>query len=191
MFDFFIRMYNGFFAGLERATHGWLIGLAGRFVFASVLLFYFWNSALTKIGPGVLGFLHPSDGAFAQILPSMMEAVSYDTTKLAFFPYHVIVIAGTWAEFILPALITIGLFTRAASLGMIGFIAVMSYVDVYQLGADATAIGALFDGNPSSMIADQRLLWGFLLLVLTIYGPGRFSVDWILRRALARRARYY
>ena len=189
--DFFVRLYVAVFSALEQLTRGWFIGAFARFAFAGILLMYFWNSALTMISSGPLGFLTPSTGAFAQILPQMMQAVSYDQTQIPFFPYHVIVIAGTWAEFVLPAMVVLGLFTRFASLGMIGFIVVMSYVDINGLGADATAIGALFDGNPSAMISDQRLLWCFLLTVLVLNGPGKISLDWVLGKLYARRARYY
>ncbi|GGB32276.1 hypothetical protein GCM10011316_00480 [Roseibium aquae] len=188
---FLVRIYTTMFGALERLTNGWFLGLAARFVFASVLLMYFWNSGLTKLGNGFLGFLSPSAGAYAQILPQMMEQVSYDTSQIAFFPFGLIVLLGTWAEFILPLLIVVGLFTRAASLGMIVFIIVMSYVDVVGHGADPSTIGALFDGNPSSMIADQRLLWIFLLLVPLLKGPGWVSLDALFGASYRRRERYY
>lgn len=177
-----VGLYTGSFAVLQRLTDGWLLGLAARLVFASVLLVYFFNSALTKIGPGPFGFLSPSAGAYAQILPAVTEAAGYNVGQIAFFPYGLIVLLGTWAEFALPAMIVLGLFTRAASFAMIGFIAVMSYVDVVGHHADATTIGAPFDGNPSSMIADQRLLWFFVLLVLGLRGAGMVSLDWLLAR---------
>ena len=47
-----------------------------RLVFAGVLLIYFWNSARTKIGDGLFGFLHPSDGAYIQIFPKAAEAAA-------------------------------------------------------------------------------------------------------------------
>ncbi|MTI16528.1 DoxX family protein [Rhodobacteraceae bacterium RKSG542] len=174
---FFAGLYNGFFYGIERLAGDWFLGAVARFVFASTLLLYFWNSAMTKIGPGLFGFLEPTTGAYAQILPQITEAAGYDTTAIAFFPYGLIVIAGTLAEIILPALVVLGLFTRAASLGMIGFLIVMSYVDIVGHGADATAIGGLFDGNPSGLILDQRMYWGFVLLYLVVRGAGALSLD--------------
>ena len=66
------------------------------------------------------------------MLPSIAEAAGYDASKIAFFPWGIIVFMGTYAEFILPTLILVGLFTRLASVGMIGFIAVMTLVDVYE-----------------------------------------------------------
>jgi putative oxidoreductase len=181
-----IGLYDAIFLNLQRATEGWLIGLAARAVFASVLLVFFLNSALTKIGPGVFGFLSPSVGAYAQVFPAMMEAVAYDVSKIAFFPYGLMVLLGTWAEFLLPVLVVLGLFTRVASLGMIAFVIVMSWVDVTGHKVDATVIGAPFDGTPSAMISDLRLLWCFLLLVLVLRGPGAISIDAVLRRMVER-----
>lgn len=180
------RLYSGFFDTLQRLADGWFIGLAARAVFASVLLVYFLKSAMTKIGPGLFGFLHPTTGAYAQILPKITEAASYDISKIAFFPYGVIVLAGTLFEFILPVLIVVGLFTRAASLGMIIFIIVLSWVDITGHGVDASVIGAPFDGDPSAMISDQRLLWCFLLLVLMLRGAGAVSLDGLLARKYPR-----
>lgn len=93
-----------------------------------------------------------------------------------------IVLAGTYAEFILPALILIGLFTRLSSLAMIGFIVVMSIVDITGHGASAKTIGALFDRIQDGVIADQRLLWIFPLIYLIIKGAGAISVDGLLGR---------
>lgn len=180
--SFLVRLYSGFFGAIQRATEGWLLGLAARFVFAAVLLVYFVKSALTKFGPGLSGLIEPTAGAYAQILPAMTEAVSYDVSQIPFMPYGLIVLAGSWAEILLPALIVIGLFTRAASLGFIVFIAVMTYVDITGHHLDAETIGTLFDGDPTGLIADQRLLWVFLLLVLVLRGAGRFSLDYMLAR---------
>ena len=101
---------------------------------------------------------------------------------MAFFPWGLIVTMGTYAEFILPLLVVIGLFSRLAALGMIGFIAVQTFVDitVHQIGAES--IGALFDRLPDSVIADQRLLWIVPLAVIILKGPGLLSVDSLLTK---------
>ncbi|WP_417687123.1 DoxX family protein [Roseibium sp.] len=186
-----VNLHNTVFGALERLTSGWFLGLAARAVFASTLLVYFINSALTKMGNGLFGFLSPSDGAYAQILPTLMEQVGYDTSQIGFFPYGLIVLLGTWGEIILPILVVIGLFTRVASLGMIIFVIVMSYVDITGHFVEAETIGALFDGNPTSLILDQRLLWIFVLLVPMLKGPGAVSVDRVLSTHYSRRERYY
>jgi putative oxidoreductase len=174
-----INLYTGIFGALQRFLEDWFLGLAARLIFASVLLFYFLNSALTKVGSGIPGSFIPSTGAYAQILPKLTESVGYDVSQIAFFPYGLMVWAGTYAEFILPVLIVAGLFTRAAALGMIGFIAVMTYVDITAHAVDAEAIGAFFDRLNNAPIADQRLMWAFPLLYLVLRGPGAISLDWI------------
>ena len=157
--------------------------LLARFVFAAVLLFYFWNSALTKIGDGFLGLFKPSLGAYAQIFPKAMEAVGYDASQLNLFHWAVVV-AGTVAEFVLPFLILIGLFTRLASIAMIGFVAVQSLTDLYGHGgiAHEGTLGAWFDRIPDAIILDQRLFWVLGLAVLVLHGGGILSADRLFRR---------
>lgn len=182
---FFVRLYYGFFRAIERALDGWFLGLLARFVFAGVLFVFFWNSALTKVGSGFAGFFTPAVGAYAQILPKQMEAVGFDPSQLSDFE-HVVVYAGTYAEFVLPILIVAGLFTRLASLGMIVFIAMMTYTDITGHNVDAATIGALFDRDPSSLISDQRTLWLFPLVYLVLRGPGAISLDWLFGRRFVR-----
>jgi putative oxidoreductase len=86
------------------------------------------------------------------------------------------------AEFILPVLIVIGLFSRLAALGMIGFVVVQSLTDVYgHRMADAKTLGAWFDKAADSAIMDQRLFWVFVLSVVVFKGAGALSVDALLR----------
>lgn len=153
-----------------------VIGIASRGLFVLLLLPYYINSAMTKIdGFGL------SAGAFAQILPPIAEQYLYDTSAIPFFPWHLIVWAGTLGEFVLPVLIVAGLFTRLAALGMVGFIVVQTVVDVVFHGA---TLGALANGLPTELI-DHRLLWISLLVALIFAGGGRLSVDRFLshRRA--------
>ncbi|WP_127115261.1 DoxX family protein [Shimia sediminis] len=174
-----ISLHNSVFSRLERAD--WLAPTLARFVFAAVLLAYYWNSGVTKLGDGVLGILQPSTGAYVQIFPRVFEAAGYDTSQLSIFHWAVVV-AGTWAEFILPLLIVVGLFSRLAALGMIGFVVMQSLTDIVGHHADPATIGAWFDRIENSAIMDQRALWIFVLLVIVIKGAGPLSVDRILRR---------
>ena len=151
-----------------------LLGLGTRLVFASVLLRFFWSSALTKIdGFGL------SLNAYAQIFPRKMEALGYDPSQLA-APYHFIAAFGTIAEFVLPLFILIGLFTRLSSLAMIGFIGVMTLTDIYGHGLTAETIGGFFNRFQDEVIADQRLLWVWMLIVLGVIGGGKVAVDRLL-----------
>lgn len=155
------------------ATGDAVLPSLARFAFAASLAGYFWASALTKLGDGPFS---PSLGAYAQIFPRAMEAVSYDASQLGLW-HRLVVLAGTYAEFVLPALILAGLLTRLAALGMIGFVLVQSLTDIIGHGADATAIGAWFDRIPDSAILDQRLFWVLLLAVLVFKGAGPVSLD--------------
>jgi putative oxidoreductase len=150
-----------------------VVGLAGRGLFVLLLLPYYFNSALTKIdGFGL------SAGAFAQILPPIAEQYLYDISAIPFFPWHLIVWAGTIGEFVLPILIVVGLFTRLAALGMVGFVVVQTMVDVAFHGA---ALGALANGLPTELI-DQRLLWVSLLVGMVFSGGGRVSLDRLMKK---------
>lgn len=158
-----------------------LLPTLARLIFAATLAGYFWTSGLTKLGEGFFGFLQPSVGAYAQIFPRAMEMAGYDASQLTVFHWAVVV-AGTWAEFILPALIILGLFTRLASLGMIGFVVVQSLTDLYGHGAigDPAVLGAWFDRHADALILDQRAFWVLVLAVPVFKGAGPLSIDRLL-----------
>lgn len=175
-----LSLYRAIFDRLERAD--WLLPTLARFLFAAILLMYFWVSGLTKLGEGFGRIFSPSTGAYVQIFPRMMEAFGYDTDQFTIV-HKLFVLAGTWAEFILPALIVLGLFTRLAALGMIGFVALQSLTDLYGHNGwyDSKVLGAWFDRFPDGIIMDQRAFWIFPLLVLVIKGAGPLSFDRALR----------
>ncbi|MDU8910286.1 DoxX family membrane protein [Aestuariicoccus sp. MJ-SS9] len=179
--DRLIDLHNGIFDQVAKLDG--LIPLLARLVFAGTLLGYFWASGMTKLGDGFFGFLALSTGAYAQIFPRQMEAVLYDTSQLGVFHWAVVT-AGTWAEFILPLLIVLGLLTRLASLGMIGFVIVQSLTDLYGHGGiqHPETLGAWFDKVPDSAILDQRAFWVLVLAILVIKGAGALSLDRILGR---------
>jgi len=80
--------------------------------------------------------------------------------------------AGTFGELVFPLLLILGLLTHYAAAGLfaVNVVAVVSYAHVlYSEGFEA-AIG-------------QHYLWGFMLLVVAIYGPGAWSADrWLASR---------
>lgn len=159
---------------------GSILSLLLRATFASVLLPFFFNSFLTKVDGFSLTI-----GAYAQIVPKQIEASGYDSSALS-WPLHLLVLAGTLAELVLPLAVVAGFATRVSALAMIGFVAVMSLTDIYGHGIDAQTIGALFDGDPYALIADQRLLWVMMLVVLMTTGGGTFSLDSVVSRWLRR-----
>lgn len=156
--------------------------IAARLVFAGVLAGYFWASAATKFASFPFGI---ADGAFAQIYPRMFETLGYNAAGFG-IGARAVVLLGAWAEVVLPALILLGLATRLAALGMIGFIAVQSATDIWGHGAGAGTIGMWFDRDSASLIADQRALWVLVLLILVLRGAGAVSLDSALARRFAR-----
>lgn len=182
------QLYSSLGRGLERGLDG-LLPILARVLFAAVLFMYFWRSGLTKLGDGLFGIFTPSLGAYAQIFPKQMEAVGYDVSQLGLYHWAVVT-AGTVAEFVLPVLVVIGLLTRLAAFGMIGFIVVQSLTDLYGHGgiAHSETLGAFFDADPAGVILDQRSLWVFILFVLVVKGAGALSVDHVLRRQVFRNA---
>jgi putative oxidoreductase len=173
-----IALHARIFGALEARVAPALLPTLARVLFVAVLFGYYWTSGLTKTGDGPLGFIRLDTGAYIQILPRLFDAVGYDPSALGLFP-RLVVLAGTWAEFILPILLLIGLFTRLAALGMMGFVLVQTWVDV--MGHNA-ALGSLFDRHADGLI-DTRALWLFPLVLLVLKGAGPLSID----AALARR----
>lgn len=176
---FFNRLYESVFFNLQATLDGWFTGLFARFVFAAVLFQYYFNSAFTKVGEGFAGFFSVADSAYFQIIPPIVEQFDYDPSQVPLVPWKIIVFLGTYSEFILPVLIVIGLFTRVAALGMIGFVLVQSYVDIAFHGVDEQTIGVIFDRIQDSAISDQRLLWMLIFIPLLVRGPGYISIDWV------------
>jgi len=74
---------------------------------------------------------------------------------------------GTGAEILLPVLLALGIGTRFAAIALFVFniVAVISYPDLSDAGLK------------------DHILWGALLLVTLVYGPGKIAVDhWLSRR---------
>ena len=174
-----LSMYASLARACDRPSD-WLLPTLARIIFAGVLLGYFWSSALTKFA----GPFTPSTGAYGQIFPRAFDAVGFDESQLGLWHWAV-VLAGGYAEFILPALIVLGLFTRLAALGMAGFVVVQSLTDIFGHGVNA---GAWFDRASDAVILDQRALWFLLLAVLISKGAGPISADRILGVEAARLA---
>lgn len=166
-----LTLYGNAADRLDREAD-WLLPTAARLVFAGVLLSYFWASAATKLD----GLFTPSMGSYAQIFPKVFEAVGYDTSQMGLW-HKLVVLAGAWAEYVLPLLIVLGLFTRLAALGMVGFVLVQSLTDIVGHGAGA---GAWFDRASDALILDQRAFWMLLFLVLILKGAGPLSADRLL-----------
>ena len=187
-----VALHNSIFLVFEKVFGTWFLGLLARLIFASVLLFFFWNSAYVKviaqdwtqggerIPTGIVDYLTVEDGAYNQISPKAFKEVEFDSSKLG-VEHKVIAYAGTYAEFLLPLLVVLGLFTRVASLGMIVFIGVLTYVDATGHGVPIE-VAKMFDNLADDVIVDQRLLWLFPLFYLVLRGPGAVSLDALFGR---------
>jgi putative oxidoreductase len=98
-------------------------------------------------------------------------ALFRDEYRVPLLPPPLAAVVGTAGELLFPIFLIAGLAGRLSALGLfaVNALAVISYAHVlYQEGFEA-AIG-------------PHYLWGFMLLVLTFYGPGTLSVDQLLAR---------
>jgi putative oxidoreductase len=104
----------------------------------------------------------------------LTKVQSWDTTLALFeneysvpvLPPEVAAYAGTFTELFFPLLLVLGLGGRlaAAVLFIFNIIAVISYADL----------------SPAGIM--QHQYWGLLLLVILFHGPGRLSIDHLMRR---------
>ena len=107
-----------------------------------------------------------------------LKLADWDSTLALFqFEYHVpllppalAAVLGTGGELVFAVLLALGLAGRlgAAGLSAINIIAVVAYPDMSDLGRQ------------------DHVLWGLLLLVTLLHGPGRFSCDHWLKTYWAR-----
>jgi putative oxidoreductase len=115
-----------------------------------------------------------------------LKFTSWETTLGLFRDeYHVpllppaaAAVAGTFGELCFPVLLYLGLFGRVGAIGtfFVNAMAVISYRQVLLAEGFEAALG-------------DHILWGFMLLVLIISGPGSIAIDtWLERWAVGRRA---
>jgi putative oxidoreductase len=98
--------------------------------------------------------------------------------QVPLLPPDLAAVAGTAGELFFPALLFAGLFGRVGALGAfaVNAMAVVSYRQVLLSEGFEAALG-------------QHILWGLMLLVLAVFGPGRIAVDSWLEGRLAARCR--
>jgi putative oxidoreductase len=104
----------------------------------------------------------------------MTKIASWSTTlalfeneyQVPFLPPDVAAYLGTGVELFFPVLLVLGLGSRVAALVLFVFniIAVVSYPDLSEVG-----------------LKDHQY-WGLLLLAPLLYGPGKLSLDHLIRR---------
>jgi putative oxidoreductase len=104
----------------------------------------------------------------------LVKIQSWDTTILLFtneyhvplLPPYAAAVLGTGAELTLPVLLALGLGSRlaAAALFVFNIVAVISYPELEGAGLD------------------QHIVWGILLAVTIVHGPGLASLDRLVSR---------
>ena len=104
---------------------------------------------------------------------------SWDTTILLFTnEYHVPFLSpetaaylGTGAELVLPVFVALGLGGRVAAFALFVFniVAVISYPELEGAGLE------------------QHYVWGIMLLVTLLHGPGALSLDHLIARFVGRK----
>ena len=119
---------------------------------------FFWDSALTKVSLGG-GF------PFIHMNPSTIMLFTYEYQVPILAP-AVAAYLGTATEFIFPVLLAFGLGGRlaAAVLFVFNIVAVISYPGLEQAGIV------------------QHQLYGTLLLLPLLRGPGKISIDHYIRQ---------
>ena len=95
-----------------------------------------------------------------------------DEYHVPLLPPALAAVAGTAGELVFPTLLVVGLLGRYAAVGLsaVNVLAVISYAHVLLGEGFEAALG-------------QHYLWGALLLVVAVFGPGRWSVDTLLAGA--------
>ena len=111
--------------------------------------------------------------AMAFFKSGLTKIQSWDSTlylfeeeyQVPFLPFELAAYTGTAAELILPPILLLGLFTRLSSgaLFLFNIVAVVSYPVIWA--------GGFYDHQ----------LWAMMLIVSVIWGPGKLSVDHLLR----------
>jgi putative oxidoreductase len=112
--------------------------------------------------------------AEAFLTSGLTKIASWDTTVALFeneyqvplLPPEIAAYLGTAAELTLPVFIALGLGGRLAAIALFVFniVAVIAYPDLSPAG-----------------LKDHQL-WGLILLVVALHGPGKLSVDHFIRR---------
>jgi putative oxidoreductase len=84
-------------------------------------------------------------------------------------PNELAAYCGAAGELILPAFLVIGLFSRPAALGLfvVNLMAVISYPQLWSFECPAGL--------------NDHMYWGIILMVLTVNGVGKFSLDAYLK----------
>lgn len=99
-------------------------------------------------------------------------ALFHDEYKVPVLPPDLAAYMGATGELVLPLLLFVGLVSRPAAFALlfVNLMAVVSYPQLFTFECPAAI--------------NDHLYWGILLVVLVMFGPGKFSLDaWLKRKA--------
>jgi len=102
-------------------------------------------------------------------------ALFHDEYKVPLLPPDLAACVGAFGELSFPVLITLGLAGRfgAAGLFVVNAMAVISYPQLWDFDCPAGI--------------HMHFVWGAILLALTIFGPGKLSLDELILRRMGLR----
>lgn len=113
------------------------------------------------------------------LISGYLKVTSWDNTLFLFeneyrvplLPSHLAAVVGTTGELAFPVLLILGFAGRLSALGLfaVNAMAVVSYAHVL-----------LSEGFEAALA--QHVLWGFMLIVIAVYGPGKASLDYLMSR---------
>jgi len=99
-------------------------------------------------------------------------ALFHDEYHVPLLPPDVAAVVGSFGELFFPVLLVLGIGGRIGPLGLsaVNVMAVISYSQVLLAEGNEAAIG-------------QHILWGFMLLMLALFGNGSLALDRFWRKA--------
>jgi len=110
-------------------------------------------------------------------LSGQTKIQSWESTLMLFeyeyavpvLPFDVAAYSATAVELVAPVMLVLGLGTRlgALSLFVVNYVATISYPDINIAGIK------------------DHLLWGTMLAISFFHGPGKLSVDYLIRRKVS------
>lgn len=90
--------------------------------------------------------------------------------SVPFIPFELAAYLGTAGEILLPIILVLGLASRLGAIGL-------SFVNI-------VAVISLVEIAPAALYA--HVIWGLLLLQVVVFGGGKLSVDYLLKKKLSK-----
>jgi putative oxidoreductase len=102
-------------------------------------------------------------------------ALFHDEYKVPLLPPDLAAFVGAFGELTFPVLITLGLLGRFGAVGLfvVNAMAVISYPQLFGFECPAGI--------------DAHFYWGSILLALSVFGPGRISLDALILKRMGLR----